>query len=292
MVKACSRLRTSHFRCGGGESRSSAKIHRRKKRVGSTPTSGTNYWSRGLLKERPKLNPDRALQAYVIGVALGDGNLSNPNGRAARLRITCDSKYPDVIVSVSRALQLLLPDNRVTIVGSKGNYVNVSVYSNHLESLLGWLADGGSKHQQRVEVPKWVRESPRFVVPCLRGLIDTDGAVYQDRGYPMVIFSTIIDRLADDVFGMIRDLGFRPRVYCVPNGVRLKYQIRLSRDVADFLRLVQPCKAIGLQLDSPLPATASALPISPGPRPSPAATASARLPRRRSAGRARQTAWR
>ena len=31
-------------------------------------------------------NPDRDLQAYVIGLAVGDGNLSNPNGRAVRLR--------------------------------------------------------------------------------------------------------------------------------------------------------------------------------------------------------------
>ena len=40
------------------------------------------------------LNKDKGLQAYVIGLALGDGNLSNPNGKATRLRITCDKKYP------------------------------------------------------------------------------------------------------------------------------------------------------------------------------------------------------
>ena len=80
----------------------------------------------------PPLNPDRSLQAYVIGLAIGDGNLTNPNGRAVRLRITCDTKYPALISRISRALTELLPKNKVSIVRGNGNYVNVSVYSNHL----------------------------------------------------------------------------------------------------------------------------------------------------------------
>jgi hypothetical protein len=43
------------------------------------------------------LHPDSELHAYVLGLAIGDGNLSNPNGRAVRLRITCDTKYPILI---------------------------------------------------------------------------------------------------------------------------------------------------------------------------------------------------
>lgn len=83
------------------------------------------------------LNPDRKLQAYVIGLAIGDGNLSNPNGRAVRLRITCDTRYPALIDRIFSSLKQLLPDNRVSLVRGKGNFVNISVYSNHLESLLG-----------------------------------------------------------------------------------------------------------------------------------------------------------
>lgn len=43
------------------------------------------------------LHPDSELHAYVIGVAIGDGNLSNPNGRAVRLRVTWDTKYPALL---------------------------------------------------------------------------------------------------------------------------------------------------------------------------------------------------
>ena len=192
------------------------------------------------------LNPDLELQAYVIGLAIGDGNLSNPNGRAIRLRITCDTKYPALIAKIQGALRQLLPRNNVSLVRSKGNYVNLSVYSNSLEPLLGWQAAGGSKRSQRVRVPAWISQSRTLSIPCLRGLIETDGCVYQDRGYPMVIFSTVMPDLAKQVDQMIQDLGFRCHLYPVrhPSGQSpYKYHVRLSRDVASFLALVRPLKA-------------------------------------------------
>ena len=194
----------------------------------------------------PTLHPDRELRAYVVGIALGDGNLSNPNGRATRLRISCDTKYPKLIKKISSALTRLLPQNRVTTVNRPGNCLDISVYSNHLEPLLGWTAGGGAKHKQDVGVPSWVQKRRKFIIPCLRGLIETDGAIYTDRGYPMVSFSTIIPRLARQVHAMISELGFQPKTYKVvqhPPALSFKYQVRLSCDVVRFLRLVRPVKA-------------------------------------------------
>jgi LAGLIDADG-like domain len=153
------------------------------------------------------LNPDLELQAYVIGLAIGDGNLSNPNGRATRLRITCDTKYPALIARIQSALQRLLPTNKVSVVRGTGRALSIQ---------------------------------------CLRGLIETDGAVYRDRGYPMVIFSTVIFELWEQVDQMIRDLGFRCHFYSVRRSREespYKYRVRLSRDVVGFLDLVQPLKA-------------------------------------------------
>jgi hypothetical protein len=102
------------------------------------------------------LHPDSELHAYVIGVAIGDGNLSNPNGRAVRLRITCDSRYPVLIAKIRSALERLLPRNKVSVVACRRQCVNLSVYSNQLEALLGWRALGGSKQRQNVLVPEWI----------------------------------------------------------------------------------------------------------------------------------------
>jgi hypothetical protein len=139
-----------------------------------------------------------------------------------------------------------LPQNKVSVVGSSGNYVNVSVYSNRLESLLGWSALGGSKLQQNVSVPKWICDDRSLSIHCLRGLIETDGAVYMDRGYPMVVFSTVLSGLAQQVEAMMRSLGFRPHLYRIrqcPGKDRFKYHVRLSRQVRAFLDVVQPLKA-------------------------------------------------
>ena len=82
--------------------------------AGSSPASGTTFpyflyyffikisfrlWLNEMMKKTKNL-------AYIIGVALGDGNLSNPNGRAIRLRISCDTRYPFIIESIKEALKM------------------------------------------------------------------------------------------------------------------------------------------------------------------------------------------
>lgn len=104
----------------------------------------------------PILNPDKNLQAYIIGVAIGDGNLSNPNKGAVRLRISCDKRYPRVLKRIVNALRQLLPKNRVGII-DRGTLVDVSVYSNHLEKILGWKANKGPKFLQKIRIPEWIK---------------------------------------------------------------------------------------------------------------------------------------
>lgn len=187
------------------------------------------------------LNEDKTLQSYIIGVAIGDGNLSNPNGRAVRLRITCDKKYPLLITKIVDSLQSLFPQNKVSIVDRKENCVDVSVYSNHLEKLLGWQADKGSKFAQKVSVPEWVKQRQSYKISCLKGLTETDGSIYLDRGYKTVLFSTIIPELAGDVFKMMESLGFNPNIYKTKRINRKQktiYYVRLSKDVSRFIDLI------------------------------------------------------
>jgi len=191
------------------------------------------------------LNKDKVLQAYVIGLAIGDGNISNPNGRATRLRITCDKKYPALLEKITISLKNLLPNNKVNIVKREKNYVDVSVYSNHLEKLLGWKAKDGSKLIQCVSIPDWIKQNNKYKINCLRGLIETDGSIYSDRGYKMVIFTTIIPELATDVYDIIFSLGFNPHIYKIENKNRpitQTYHIRLSKNVNNFLDLIRPEK--------------------------------------------------
>ena len=104
------------------------KIYCPQGRVGSTPTRGT-------MKNRI-LNPNKELQAYIIGVALGDGNLSNVR-KTTRLRISCDTKYPFLLNKIYNSLQLLLPSNKVNVIKKQLHCSDIYVYSNLLEKLFG-----------------------------------------------------------------------------------------------------------------------------------------------------------
>lgn len=195
------------------------------------------------------LNENKLLQSYIIGVAIGDGNLSNPNGRAIRLRITCDKKYPLLIKRIINSLQSLLPQNKVSIAKRKEGCLDISVYSNHLEKILGWKAKRGSKFIQNVSILPWINKNRKYQINCLKGLIETDGCIYFDRGYKMMMFSTIIPKLANDVFKMINSLGFSPNIYKIKRKTnpynfnqKIIYRVRLSKNVSEFLNIVRPEK--------------------------------------------------
>ncbi len=181
------------------------------------------------------LSSDKKLRAYIIGIALGDGNLSNPNGRAVRLRITCDKKYPLLIEHIRSCLASLLPKNKIGIVNRK-TCVDISAYSNHWETLL-WECGGGPKDKQNVSVPQWIRKNKTYAKESLRGLLQTDGSLYQDRNYTMVNFVNTTPALSNDVFTMMQNLGYRPNIQKLEqkNG-KIKHTIRVSKNVEKFIR--------------------------------------------------------
>jgi len=182
---------------------------------------------------------NKILHAYIIGIALGDGNLSRPNGRATRLRITCDAKYPTIIQDITSALSKLLPNNKVSIVpGPRPTYCNVSVYSEKLNELLPWKVNGGSKFLQQAHVPRWIFENTDYQTAVLKWLIQTDGSIYKDRTYTMINFTNIIEPLADDVATLMILLGFKPtKSKTLQKSSKVKYTVRLARDADYFLEL-------------------------------------------------------
>lgn len=182
--------------------------------------------------------------AYIIGIALGDGNLSNPNGRAVRLRVTCDKKYNQIIENIIYSVQRLLPQNKVSITNRQRNCVDISCYSNKWEKFLGWEAKSGSKEKQKVSVPDWILKNKPYSKKCLCGLFETDGSVYTDRKYLMANFVTIIPTLAENVMTMIINLGFKPNLqkFKTKNG-KIKHTIRISKNTRQFVKLIKLNKA-------------------------------------------------
>lgn len=100
---------------------------------------------------------------------------------------------------------------------------------------LDWETNKGSKYEQNVSIPNWIKKDKCFSIECLRGLLETDGSLYADRGYKMVGFVTIIPQLANDVMGIIEKLGFKTHLYKIPTTHKIRYNIRISKNVACFI---------------------------------------------------------
>ena len=118
---------------------------------------------RGYFRKTP-ISENKELQSYVIGLALGDGNLSNPNKRAVRLRITCDAKYPSLVQKIKNSLQLLFPKNKASVSNRKNNYYNVSVYSNRLKEIIPWKTGNGPKFEQMASIPDWIKTNNNYKI--------------------------------------------------------------------------------------------------------------------------------
>ncbi len=182
---------------------------------------------------------NKKLLAYIAGVAIGDGNLSNPNGRATRLRITCDKKYENIIEEIVASIKTLLPNNRVSLIKRSDNCLDISCYSNKWEKWLGWQADGGSKMKQNISIPLWIKHNKNYATRCLKGLMQTDGSIYTDRKYKMVNFVTAIPRLAAEVKETITQLGFPCHLYVFENkNSQTKYTVRVSKKTENFINLI------------------------------------------------------
>ena len=194
--------------------------------MGSSPTFGTTMNS--IICKNT---------AYVTGLAIGDGNLSNPNGRAVRLRITCDNKYPLLKNRIIIALKELLPSNVISEYKRKENCSDVYCYSNSLESILGWKASQGSKYKQNVTIPFWIYSNNDYMKSCLKGLFETDGSIYKDRKYTYVNFTTIIEQLKNDVILMIEMIGFKCNVSKImQKSNKYKFVIRVCKRSKEFIK--------------------------------------------------------
>lgn len=100
---------------------------------------------------------------------------------------------------------------------------------------MGWQALSGSKYNQKVGVPDWIKTDKKYISACLLGLLQTDGSIYFDRGYIMVNFVSIIPTLAQDTILLIKELGYQPKIYKIPTAHKTRYNIRLSQNVQSFI---------------------------------------------------------
>lgn len=138
-------------------------------------------------------NTVKEAYAYLFGLYLGDGCITlNANGRAYRLRISLDKKYPQIINRCIDAASTVLPDNKVSLVESVGHY-DVSCHNKHLPEIFPQHG-AGPKHLRDIILADWQQAIvDEFPLEFFRGLYHSDGSrsqnIVKGKNYPRYFFS-------------------------------------------------------------------------------------------------------
>jgi hypothetical protein len=146
------------------------------------PRSTVRDWLTGKLPKRRELNPDPSLlpkaeYSYLLGLYLGDGCISKHPRAVYRLRITLDTRYPNIITECAAAMHAVIPISVVHVQDHVGgsNAAEVHSYSKSWPYLFPQNGPG-RKHTRHIALVAWQQEIVnRHPKPFLRGLIHSDG---------------------------------------------------------------------------------------------------------------------
>lgn len=156
-------------------------------RVTGIPRSTVREWRAGrfLGRRRSTIAPCRdhdfaalntAAYAYLLGMYLGDGCLSEGAHEVWRLRITLDAAYPGIVAECASAIEAALPGRRAQrYARPKDHAVEVSSCWKHWPCVFPQHGPG-QKHTRPIRLADWQQrivgeQTERF----LRGLIHSDG---------------------------------------------------------------------------------------------------------------------
>lgn len=78
----------------------------------------------------------------------------------------------------------------------------------------------GNKVKQRFDMPDWIKENKKYRLACVRGLVDTDGSVFNHRytvggkeySYKKLDFASLSPPLLMSVKEVMEEVGLRPRL--------------------------------------------------------------------------------
>jgi hypothetical protein len=128
--------------------------------------------------------------AYLLGLYLGDGCISEHARDVFRLRIFLDLRYPQIVEDCVAAIAAVAPENKISRLGRWSNYiqgdepshVEVSAYAKLWPCLFPQHGPG-RKHERRIPLTEWQRTIvDRWPDQLLRGLTHSDGCRFINTG--------------------------------------------------------------------------------------------------------------
>lgn len=158
--------------------------------------------------------------AELVGIILGDGGITD-----YQIKITLNKETePEYIIFVAELINKLFgeaPRKYYYIAGKKQKVCNVTINSSEVIDFFGRMGlEKGNKVLRQADVPNWIKENLEYSKACVRGLMDTDGAIYYHKhktgGFSCfnvgLTYCSYCDPLRDFFFKVLFGLKFTPKI--------------------------------------------------------------------------------
>jgi len=162
--------------------------------------------------------PDKGAElSEFVGIMIGDGGITS-----RQIIVTLNRKTDKLYsIFVKNLIKKLFGVKASMNVRKEESVVNVTVSRMRLVSFCKSIGlKIGNKLKQNLDIPTWIKKDKSFKVPCLRGLVDTDGCFFVERHkinkkkycYPRLSFVSYSKRLRVSVFKILKELEFSPKI--------------------------------------------------------------------------------
>jgi hypothetical protein len=165
----------------------------------------------------------RKAYSFVLGLYLCDGYISQyKTHRAETIRIFNDIKYEQDTLEWANNLQILFPENKVSIRKLRSNCKEVKTHSKKL-SLLFPQIGSKRKHERKLIFTEWqmdviIQHPNQFIRACFQ----SDGCIYiqksKNRFYKRYAFTNKSEDIIDLFLICLKQVGLNKQKYFHPDG--------------------------------------------------------------------------
>lgn len=155
--------------------------------------------------------------AEFVGIMIGDGGMTRGQITISLNPLT-DREY---VLHVEKLVKRLFKVEPSINKRRGESVVAIRVSRTKLVSFckaIGLLE--GNKIRQNLDMPEWIKEEKEYYIPCVRGIMDTDGCLFMECHkmgskkycYPRLSLVSASPNLRRSVYEALKCLGFSPRI--------------------------------------------------------------------------------
>jgi len=225
------KLKDDYWYTVNGSSAGGIAVFKKYGRIGGDPEYRKKRWHKwwereGRHKKHPIIGIARLIKkphfskelAEFVGIIIGDGGITK-NQVTITLNSKDDKEYIKFVIAL---IKKLFNVHIGTHYRKKYQVVNLNISRSELVRFcterLGLKC--GNKIKQQVDIPDWIKRNNLYSIACTRGLIDTDGCIFNHRykvnskfyNYKKLVFTSYSGPLRQSVFNIFKNIGLNPRL--------------------------------------------------------------------------------